>query len=411
MSDAKQVFGIKDSEQQQPPKEVIKVVGVGGGGGNALNNIIHSDVTDVDFIAVNTDMAALSLSEAPTKFILGKNLTKGRGAGADPERGYQAAKESTEELTQLLTGADMVFITAGMGGGTGTGASPVIAEIAKDLKSVVVGVVTIPFSWEGVRCIKQAQEGIKNLRDKVDALIIVENDRLLQVSDKSTTLTDAFKMADDVLRQAVVGVTGTIRRTALINVDFADVCSVMQNAGTAIMGIGEAKGEGRMVNAARQAMNGPLMTSPVSGARGVLYFIEMGPEVGLYEFNEATELIAASSAADANIIWGAAVDPEMGDGVRITLIATGFDDQVLASPQQTQQKKRPVSSTPVSSTVSAPAPNAHIQPHRSYASNNMRLDPVDVITEDKNSEDIFNSGGLPPSDTDIPTIIRRRPKK
>ncbi len=386
-------------DNSTPPKEVIKVVGVGGGGGNALNNIIRSEITDVDFIAVNTDMAALDLSQAPCKFILGKNLTKGRGAGADPNRGYQAAEESREELNQLLGGADMVFITAGMGGGTGTGASPVIAEVAREQGALVVAVVTVPFTWEGKRKIRQALEGIENLRGKVDALIVIENDRLLQISDKATTFSEAFRMADDVLRQAVIGVTGTVRQTAQINVDFADVCSVMQNAGTAIMGIGEAKGDGRMVSAARAAMNGPLMTAPVSGARGVLCFIEMGPDVGLYEFNEAADLIAAAAHEDANIIWGAKVNPEMDDGVRITLIATGFDDPVERAPQaQAPQGFMGFNRSSFSQS-----------PHRRSSDSVTHLNPADVVSEQ--SGDIFTMSGLTPDDMDRPTISRRREKR
>ncbi len=397
MSDINTVFEIRN-DNSAPPREVIKVVGVGGGGGNALNNIIRSEVSDVDFIAVNTDMAALDLSEAPYKFILGKNLTKGRGAGADPRRGFQAAEESKEELNQLLAGADMVFITAGMGGGTGTGASPVIAQVARELGALVVAVVTIPFSWEGKRKINQALEGIENLREKVDALIIIENDRLLQISDKATTFSDAFRMADDVLRQAVIGVTGTVRQTAQINVDFADVCSVMQNAGTAIMGIGEAKGDGRMVTAARSAMNGPLMTAPVSGARGVLCFIEMGPDVGLYEFNEAADLIAAAAHEDANIIWGAKVNPEMGDGVRITLIATGFDDPSEIGPVM-----------PNPHTFSNFGRSGYMQTSRRRSADSVtHLNPADVVPEQ--SGDIFSMSGLTPDDIDRPTISRRREK-
>ena len=336
--DDKEIFALK-SDSDSPleedqfdleiPREVIKVVGVGGAGGNALNTIINSGVSDVDFIATNTDVAALRLSQAPTRVILGRNLTKGRGAGADPAKGHDAAQESEEELTQLLTGSDMVFITCGMGGGTGTGAAPVIAEIAKEkINALVVAIVTFPFEWEGLARTERAVDGIAKLRDKVDALVIVKNDRIIELSDKSTTCTEAFKMSDEVLRQAVVGVTGVIRKVLTINVDFADVCTTLRDAGTAIMGVGEAKGEGRVVAAARAAMNGPLMTSPMKGATSVLYCIESGEDLSVLEMNEALKLIHASAAENANIFWGQGIDPAMGDAVRFTLIATGFKDEM-----------------------------------------------------------------------------------
>ena len=336
--DDKEIFAINSENDAETgtddlglevPREVIKVVGIGGAGGNALNTIINSGVTDVDFIAANTDVAALRLSQAPTRIILGKSLTKGRGAGADPAKGHDAAQESEEELTQILSGSDMVFITCGMGGGTGTGAAPVIAEIAKEkVNALVVAIVTFPFMWEGRARIDRAVEGIEKLREKVDALVIVKNDRIIELSDKSTSCAEAFKMSDEVLRQAVSGVTGVIRKVMTVNVDFADVCATLHNAGTAIMGVGEAKGEGRVLAAARAAMNGPMMTAPMKGATSVLYCIESGEDLNILEMNEALKLIHASAAENANIFWGQGIDPARGDTVRFTLIATGFKDEL-----------------------------------------------------------------------------------
>lgn len=335
--DDNEIFSIKNDSEAldqnndidlEVPPEVIKVIGVGGAGGNALNTIIRSGITDVDFIAANTDVAALKLSKAPIRLILGRNLTKGRGAGADPETGRAAAEESTDELKQKLEGSNMVFITCGMGGGTGTGAAPVVAQIAKEeLKALVVAIVTTPFSWEGAKRRQRAAEGIAKLREKVDALIIVPNDRIIELSDKSTTCTEAFKMSDEVLRQAVAGVTGLIRKILMVNVDFADVCTTLKDSGTAIMGVGEAQGEGRMLAAARAAMNGPMVTTPMNGASSVLYCIEAGEDLGVLEMNEAAELISAAASDDANIIWGQGIDPEMGDTVRFTFIATGFKEE------------------------------------------------------------------------------------
>jgi len=314
-------------DEFEVPREVIKVVGVGGAGGNALNTIIRSGTEDVDFIAGNTDVAALRHSEAKDRLILGLNVTKGRGAGGEPEVGENAAKESQEEIANVLAGSDMVFITAGMGGGTGTGAAPVVAEIAKEkVGALVVAIVTKPFEWEGTKRIQRAEEGIQKLREKVDALIVVENDRLTELSDKSTTVTDAFAMSDEVLRQAVTGVSGVIRNVMQVNVDFADVCTVMRNAGSAIMGVGEARGEGRVLAAARAAMNGPLMTVPMSGASAVLYTIQYGEDLTMLELNEAAKLISSSARQGANIIWGRDHDPSLGDTVRFTLIATGFKE-------------------------------------------------------------------------------------
>ena len=310
-----------------PTREVIKVVGVGGAGNNALNHIIRGGLNGVEFIAANTDMAHLELSEAQNRIILGKELTKGLGAGSDPEIGFKSAQESREEIRAAVEGADMVFIAAGMGGGTGTGAAPVIASVAKEADALVVAVVTLPFSFEGKRRVSQANLGITQLKDKVDALIMIPNDRLLSVTEKKTTINDAFRIADGVLHQAVQGVTDLILRPGLVNVDFADVKTIMSNAGSAIMGIGEGYGEKRAATAAYNAINSPLMDTDMSGAKGILFNITGGANVGIHEINEATKIITEAADENAFIIWGHVFDPEMDDSIQITVIATGFDGQ------------------------------------------------------------------------------------
>lgn len=309
-----------------PTREVIKVIGIGGAGNNALNHIIRGGVSGVEFIAANTDMAHLDLMEAQTRIILGKELTKGLGAGSDPEIGFKSAQESRDEIRALVDGSDMVFLAAGMGGGTGTGASPVIASVARETGALVVAVVTLPFTFEGKRRIAQAEAGIKQLRDKVDALIIIPNDRLLSITDKKTSINDAFRLADGVLHQAVQGVTDLILRPGLVNVDFADVRTIMSNAGSAIMGIGEGYGEKRAATAAYNAINSPLMDIRMNGAKGILFNITGGANVGIHEINEATKIITEAADENAFIIWGHVFDPEMEDSIQITVIATGFDD-------------------------------------------------------------------------------------
>lgn len=304
---------------------VLKVVGVGGGGNNALNRMIEANLQGIDFIAVNTDAQVLAASLAPEKIQIGAEITRGLGAGADPAVGEQAAKESRDEIAQHLKGADMVFITAGMGGGTGTGASPVIAEIARELGALTVGVVTKPFSFEGRRRMRQAEEGIQIFREKVDTLITIPNDRLLQVVDKHTSFQDAFRIADDVLRQGVQGISDLIAIPGLINLDFADVRTIMLNTGSALMGIGVASGEGRAARAAKEAISSPLLETSIDGAKGVLLNITGGPDLGLFEVNEAAAIVTEAADADANIIFGAVIDESMGDEIRITVIATGFD--------------------------------------------------------------------------------------
>jgi cell division protein FtsZ len=306
---------------------VIKVVGVGGGGNNAVDRMIRSGLRGVEFVSINTDLQALARSEASVKIQIGGGLTRGLGAGANPEIGFKAAEESREHIATALKGADMVFVTAGMGGGTGTGASPVIAQIGKEAGALTVGVVTKPFTFEGGRRSQQAEKGIANLRQQVDTLITIPNDRLLQVVDKRTPFVEAFRMADDVLRQGVQGISDLIAVPGLINLDFADVKTIMSETGSALMGIGVGKGEARAAEAARAAINSPLLETSIEGARGVLLNITGDPNLGLFEVNEAAEIVTQAADPDANIIFGAVIDEALQDEVRITVIATGFDQR------------------------------------------------------------------------------------
>jgi cell division protein FtsZ len=304
---------------------VIKVVGIGGGGCNAVNRMVDAGLKGVEFIGINTDAQALLMSDADVKLDIGRQLTRGLGAGSDPEVGRAAAEEHRDEIEEVLKGSDMVFITAGKGGGTGTGGAPVVAEIAKQLGALTVGVVTRPFSFEGRKRSMQAEDGIRNLKEKVDTLIIIPNDRLLQVVDEKTALTNAFKAADEVLLQGVQGITDLITTPGLINTDFADVKMIMTNAGSALMGIGLAAGESRGVNAARAAVSSPLLEAGIEGARGILLCISGPTDLALSEVNEACELIAQAAHPDANIIFGTVIDDALGDEVRVTVIAAGFD--------------------------------------------------------------------------------------
>jgi len=305
----------------------IKVIGVGGGGSNAVNRMIESSLKGVEFIAINTDAQALHLSKAENKIQIGAKLTKGLGAGANPEIGLKAAEESRDDIEAAIKGADMVFVTAGMGGGTGTGAAPIVAEVAKELGALTVGVVTRPFLFEGRKRQSQAEIGIANIKAKVDTLIIIPNEKLLQVVDKNTSINDAFRIADDVLRQGVQGISDLIAVPGLINLDFADVKTIMQETGTALMGIGTASGENRASLAARTAISSPLLETSIEGARGVLLNITGGSGLGLFEVNEAAEIIAQAADPEANIIFGAVIDEKMSEEVRVTVIATGFDKE------------------------------------------------------------------------------------
>lgn len=327
-----------------PTREVIKVVGVGGAGNNALNHIIRGGVSGVEFIAVNTDIAHLELSEAQNRMILGKELTKGLGAGSNPEVGQKAAQESRDEIRTAVDGADMVFVAAGMGGGTGTGAAPVIAQIARETGALVIAVVTLPFGFEGRRRIMQALKGVETLRDKVDALIVIPNDKLLGIADNKTLINDAFGEADNILHQAVQGVTDLILRPGIVNVDFADVRTVMSNAGPAIMGIGEGYGDDRARLAAANAINSPLMETRMNGAKGILVNIT-GSNVRIHEVNEAIRMITEAASDDAYIIWGHVYDPDMENNLQITVIATGFEeipDYKMQYKCNTRPSRKPV---------------------------------------------------------------------
>ncbi len=304
---------------------IIKVVGIGGGGVNAVNRMIEAGLKGVEFVAINTDAQALLMSDADVKLDIGRELTRGLGAGADPSVGRQAAEDHIEELRDVLKGSDMVFVTAGEGGGTGTGGAPIVAKIAKELGALTVGVVTRPFSFEGKRRATQAEEGIENLRKEVDTLIVIPNDRLLSISDRSISAPEAFKTADQVLLSGVQGITDLITTPGLINLDFADVKSVMDGAGSALMGIGSARGEARATRAAELAISSPLLEASIDGAHGVLLSIAGGSDLGLFEISEAAELVAKCAHPDANIIFGTVIDDALGDEVRVTVIAAGFD--------------------------------------------------------------------------------------
>ena len=305
----------------------IKVIGVGGAGNNAVNRMLDLGIKNVDFIAVNTDRQALQKSKANTKIQIGEKITRGLGAGANPDIGAQSAEESKQELTEVLRGADMVFVTAGMGGGTGTGAAPTVAGLAKEMGILTIGVVTKPFTFEGKKRLAQAERGIESLKGKVDTLIVIPNDKLLQVIDRKTSMAEAFMMADDILRQGVQGISDLITVTGAINLDFADVKTIMQNTGMAHMGIGFASGENKAEDAAKQAIQSPLLETTIEGARGVIINVTGGIDLGLQEVNTAAELIQRSVDPEANIIFGTVVDESMNDEIQITVIATGFEDQ------------------------------------------------------------------------------------
>src|SRR5574337_1267738 len=318
---------------------VIKVVGVGGGGTNAVNRMVDAGLTGVEFVAVNTDAQALLMVDADVKIHIGAKATRGLGAGADPTIGHAAAMESRDELKEALKGADMIFVTAGEGGGTGTGAAPIVAELGRELSALTVGVVTRPFGFEGRTRARQAEQGIEALRDRVDTLIVIENDRLLQVVEKNTSVVDAFRTADDVLRQGVQGITDLITVPGLVNLDFADVRTIMHEAGSALIGIGVATGEDRAIRAAQAAISSPLLETSMEGARGVLINVTGGLDLGLLEVSEAAQIVKDAADPDANIIFGAVIDDKVDGEIRITVIATGFDagrkpsEKVADSPE------------------------------------------------------------------------------
>jgi cell division protein FtsZ len=306
---------------------VIKVVGVGGGGTNAVNRMVDAGLAGVEFIAVNTDAQALMMCDADVKIHIGSKATRGLGAGADPGVGLAAAQESRDELKESLKGADMVFVTAGEGGGTGTGGAPVVAELARELDALTVGVVTRPFTFEGRRRAEQAERGIESLRERVDTLIVIENNRLLQVVEKNTSIVESFRMADDILRQGVQAITDLITVPGLVNLDFADVRTIMSEAGSALMGIGAATGPNRAAESARAAVSSPLLEASIEGATGILLNITGGSDIGLFEVNEAAEVVTSAADQNANVIFGAVIDDSLGGEVRVTVIATGFGGQ------------------------------------------------------------------------------------
>ncbi|MDI3403013.1 cell division protein FtsZ [Streptomyces cavernicola] len=330
---------------------VIKVIGVGGGGVNAINRMIEVGLKGVEFIAINTDAQALLMSDADVKLDVGRELTRGLGAGANPAVGRKAAEDHREEIEEVLKGADMVFVTAGEGGGTGTGGAPVVANIARSLGALTIGVVTRPFTFEGRRRANQAEDGIAELREEVDTLIVIPNDRLLSISDRQVSVLDAFKSADQVLLSGVQGITDLITTPGLINLDFADVKSVMSEAGSALMGIGSARGDDRAVAAAEMAISSPLLEASIDGARGVLLSISGGSDLGLFEINEAAQLVSEAAHPEANIIFGAVIDDALGDEVRVTVIAAGFD-----GGQPPNKRENVIGSASASKPASEPAP-------------------------------------------------------
>ncbi|ARK31085.1 cell division protein FtsZ [Halalkalibacter krulwichiae] len=361
----------------------IKVIGVGGGGSNAVNRMIENGLQGVDFIAVNTDAQALHLSKAETKLQLGGKLTRGLGAGANPEIGKKAAEESREQLEEVLQGADMVFITAGMGGGTGTGAAPVIAEVAKELGALTVGVVTRPFTFEGRKRSTHAASGIQALKEKVDTLIVIPNDRLLEIVDKNTPMLEAFREADNVLRQGVQGISDLIAVPGLINLDFADVKTIMSEKGSALMGIGIATGENRASEAAKKAISSPLLETSVDGAQGVLMNITGGSNLSLYEVHEAAEIVSAASDSEVNMIFGSVINENLKDEIVVTVIATGFDDVPAANQQRS-----------ISPKANKPQPT--------------QAAPQEEVKENRFVQQQSQSVPEPSDTLDIPTFLRNR---
>lgn len=376
---------------------VIKVVGVGGGGVNAVNRMIDVGLRGVEFIAINTDAQALLMSSAEVKLDVGRELTRGLGAGADPEVGRQAAEDHVDEIEAALKGADMVFVTAGEGGGTGTGAAPVVARVARSLGALTIGVVTRPFTFEGRRRATNAETGIEALRDEVDTLIVIPNDRLLSISDRSISIMEAFEEADKVLLSGVQGITDLITTAGLINLDFADVKSVMQGAGSALMGLGAAQGENRAVEATEAAIASPLLEASIDGAHGVLLSIQGGTDMGLFEINEAARMVQEVAHPEANIIFGAVISDNLGDEIRVTVIAAGFDDPVVNANHDTPQAQvaapvAPVASiSPVSgpdATEAAASTESVASPSEDSQRSNVEPLPTVVESSNKRSDDL-----------------------
>lgn len=373
---------------------VIKVVGIGGGGVNAVNRMIEQGLKGVEFIAINTDAQALLMSDADVKLDVGRDSTRGLGAGADPEVGRRAAEDAKDEIEELLRGADMVFVTAGEGGGTGTGGAPVVASIARKLGALTVGVVTRPFSFEGKRRGNQAESGIAALRESCDTLIVIPNDRLLQMGDAAVSLMDAFRSADEVLLNGVQGITDLITTPGLINVDFADVKGIMSGAGTALMGIGSARGEGRSLKAAEIAINSPLLEASMEGAQGVLMSIAGGSDLGLFEINEAASLVQDAAHQDANIIFGTVIDDSLGDEVRVTVIAAGFE---ASGPGR----------KPVVGAAGEKAGAHRIESAKAGKLTSTLFEPVDAVSVPVHTNGATLSIGGDDDDVDVPPFMRR----
>ncbi len=389
----------------------IKVVGIGGGGGNAVNRMIEEGLGGVEFIAINTDAQALMLSKAKTRVRIGDKLTRGLGAGGNPEIGKKAAEESSDELYEVLRGADMVFITSGMGGGTGTGGAPIVAQVAKELGSLTIGVVTRPFTFEGSRRIQGAEAGIEALKSQVDTLIVIPNDRLLQIVDKRSSLQDAFRQADDVLRQGIQGISELITVPGLINLDFADVRTIMSEGGAALMAVGRATGEDRARKAAEEAISSSLLDVTIDGARGILFNVTGGPNMSLFEVNEAAAIIKETSHPDVNLIFGAVIDDNMADEIRITVIATGFEQSRVAARRPVKAANAPVTRdriNPATTAAPRPAPRPVQQqpPELPTAEDEEQAAPPQAQV--RKVEEEFTSRVYDTDDLDIPAFLRRR---
>jgi cell division protein FtsZ len=366
----------------------IKVVGVGGGGTNAVNRMIEEGIQGMEFIAINTDAQALQMAKTPTRVRIGEKLTRGLGAGGDPEIGRKSAEESAEDLYNVLKGADMVFVTAGMGGGTGTGAAPIVAQIAREVGALTIGVVTRPFTFEGNKRMSSCEAGMAKLKEHADTLIVIPNDRLLQIMDKRASLTDSFKVADDVLRQGIQGISELITVPGLINLDFADVRTIMSEGGAALMSVGRASGEDRARLAAEQAISSQLLDITIDGARGVLFNVTGGPSLTLFEVNQAAALIRETSHPDVNMIFGAVIDPDMGDEIRVTVIATGFERTGM--PRRIVQPRQNMRSLDQMQSIERP------------------LESVSVAAQNQSSQAEFRPQTLNTDDLDIPTFLRNR---
>jgi cell division protein FtsZ len=398
-------------EDMEPNKNAdtfarIKVVGVGGGGTNAVNRMIEEGIQGVDFVAVNTDAQALLLSKAVTKVRIGEKLTRGLGAGGNPETGRKSAEESAEDLYSTLKGADMVFVTAGLGGGTGTGAAPIVAQIAKECGALTIGVVTRPFTFEGAKRQQSAEAGMDALKDHADTLIVIPNDRLLQIVDKRASLNDAFRMADDVLRQGIQGISELITVPGLINLDFADVKAIMSEGGAALMAVGKASGEDRARLAAEQAISSQLLDITIDGARGVLFNVTGGPNMTLFEVNQAAAIIRETAHPDVNMIFGAVIDPNMGDDIRITVIATGFERtgvprRLIERPAAARpEPQRPSASIPVQRPAESVSVNAAPSQHSAPL-------PAAPMPQPPAAPE-FKPQTTYQEDLDIPTFLRNR---